>query len=245
MFKLKIQQLTMLHWLILGLAIANAITPFVLTSGKKPVVVEKEIEYPADLATIVLFDSQKYVQAALTQDQLEEAHGKAKENTVARKEKEVVIPTCYELGPFVDKEEARSVQRQLEKYDFHIQYKSGVKKEIIGYWVFLPPERSRALGRLKVEEVKLKGLTDVMLLTNNSPKLAISLGLFKDKMFANKRLLKAQSLGLDAKMEIRYKDQDNQWLLIETTQKQDLPQDEWLNILHGLQNIELKTVNCH
>ena len=222
---MRIKQLNFLHWLMLVLVALNVATGVSSLQEKAVSSSHGETIYPPNLSTIILIDSPEY-------------------DAIVAAQKEKVIMMCYELGPFIEKEYVSAVKHHLASRKIEVLRKTDTEKEKIGYWVFLEPERSRALGRLKVEEVKLLGLKDVVLLTQNNPRYAISLGFFKDKSFANRRLLKAQSLGLPAKMGERYKYEDYQWLLLKTTSKNDLSQHEWSNILHEYENIELKTANC-
>ncbi|MDH3325120.1 MAG: hypothetical protein OEM38_00215 [Gammaproteobacteria bacterium] len=218
-------QLKILQWLGAALSVIIVVIMLANLSENDGVALQREIIYPPNLETIILINSAEYRALVL-----------------AKKEK--IVNVCYELGPFTEKENIDSIERRLAKREFKIEQKTDTENEVIGYWVYLKPERSRAMGRLKVEEIKLKGLKDVVLLTRNNPRYAISLGFFKTKPFANKRLLKAQSLGLDAKMDERRKNQDYQWLLLKTVDKKDMTQHEWLNILQDYNKIELKTVNC-
>lgn len=220
-----IKRLSFLHWVMLVLVAINAATVTTVVPNNEVADSLYEPIYPPNLASIILINSPEY------------------EAYIAAKAQKVVM-MCYELGPFTEKEYVSAVKHHLVSRKIDVFRKTDTEKEKIGYWVFLDPERSRALGRLKVEEVKLLGLNDVVLLTQNNPRYAISLGFFKDKGFANRRLLKAQSLGLAAKMGERYKYEDYQWLILKTDSKNDLTQHEWSNILQEYENIELKTVNC-
>lgn len=223
----RLEQLKIVHWVTIALAVVNVALLSLGLSAKNTATSVSEVIYPPNLMSIILIDSPEYLQFLAS---------------LAHPVDEVMM--CYELGPFIEKENIDAIQHQLTKHEFGVQRKTDTEKEVTGYWVYLDPERSRALGRLKVEEIKLKGLKDVVLLTQNNPRYAISLGFFKAKEFAHKRLLRAQSLGLNAKMDIRYKNQDYQWLLVEVAENNDMSQQEWLKILHDYKNIELKTVNC-
>lgn len=222
---MRIYRLNKFHWFVLILVAFN-VTSALMFLPEKPVVNLHETKiYPPNLATIILINSAEYEAYVTVQ--------KAK-----------IVMLCYELGPFTEKEYVSAVRHHLISRKIDATRKTDTEKEKIGYWVYLEPERSRALGRLKVEEIKLLGLTDVVLLTQNNPRYAISLGFFRDKGFANRRLFKTQSLGLPAKMSARYKYEDYQWLVLKATTENDLTQHEWSNILQEYQGVELKTVDC-
>ena len=117
--------------------------------------------------------------------------------------------------------------------------KYGRSEDNLGYWVFIPPLRSRALGRLKVEELKLKGFTDVVLLSRNEPINAVSLGVFKDQKNAYQLLNKAQSLGFEAKMDIRKQSLGEMWLAVEVRQQKDLDEAGWAELLVNYPNVQI------
>ena len=152
---------------------------------------------------------------------------------------------CYEVGPLKSDEQQKQVESALAEKGMFVSIKFDQMHAPLGYWVFIPPQRSLALGRLKVEELKLKGFKDVILLVDNEPKYAVSLGLFQEQANANKRLLKAQSFGFNAKMDIRYLDEQQLWLLVETDSNRDLTESQWSELLQTFNQVELKSVNCH
>jgi len=151
---------------------------------------------------------------------------------------------CYELGPAETKPETVYFEETLAGYGISTLLENRPIQKVVGHWVFIPPLRSKALGRLKLEEIKLKGIKDIVLLTKNEPKFAISLGVFNDKKYANRRLLKIQSLGFDAQIGVRHKTVDQYWVLIRTNIKNDLDEMSWSTLIQDYSHIELKSVDC-
>lgn len=151
---------------------------------------------------------------------------------------------CYELGPLKTDDEQIKLQSIVEAKGMFVSVKYNQSHENLGYWVFIPPLRSNALGRLKVEELKLKGFKDVVLLTKNQPINAVSIGVFQDQKNAYKQLLKAQSKGFDAKMDIRYKSLGEMWLSIEVSKHKDLDDAGWGGLLTDYPHVQLHAVNC-
>jgi len=151
---------------------------------------------------------------------------------------------CYEIGPVTSNEVEAGLKRVLMPKGMALDMSVVKHQEAIGYWVFLPPLRSKALGRLKVEEIKLKGIRDVVLLTKNNPKFAISLGIFETKKFATKRLLEIQSLGFDAKLETRYKSLDEKWMVVEVAERDDNSMEAWDELVGNYQPIEIRQIDC-
>ena len=153
--------------------------------------------------------------------------------------------SCYELGPISTDLQRIGVEGDLRSYGIIAMVKFKKVDKNLGYWVYLPPQRSLVLARLKVEEVKLKGLKDVNVLIKQKPKFAISLGIFSDKRNANRRLLKAQSLGLDAKLEHRSTVEKQMWLIFDVEKGNDLSETQWTGIIEKNKPIQLISTKCH
>ena len=152
---------------------------------------------------------------------------------------------CYEVGPIVSQEMEDFFRNVLMPKGMALETHVVKHQEPIGFWVFIPPFRSKALGRLKVEEIKLKGVEDVVLLTRNNPRYAISLGIYNDKKFATKRLLEIESLGFEAKLDVRYKSVDEKWLFVEVEKRDDISTTQWDSLLANYPPVRLRTRECH
>ena len=152
---------------------------------------------------------------------------------------------CYEIGPITDDEMEGYFRDVLMPKGMALQTQMVKHQEPIGFWVFIPPLRSKALGRLKVEEIKLKGVKDVVLLTRNNPRYAISLGIYHDKKFATKRLLEIEALGFEAKLDVRYKSLDEKWLFVEVEKRDDIIREQWDSALANYPAASLRTRECN
>lgn len=151
---------------------------------------------------------------------------------------------CYEVGPLKSDDEQIKLRNLIEIKGMFASIKYTRSNENLGYWVFIPPLRSKPLARLKVEELKLNGFKDVVLLTRNEPINAVSLGVFKDQKNAYKHMLRAQSLGFDAKMDIRYQSLGEMWLSVEATQGKDLNDEGWGELIKDYPHVQIHSVNC-
>jgi len=151
---------------------------------------------------------------------------------------------CYEIGPFSSNEMRLQLELNLAAKGLYSSLILSSTRDSVGYWVYLAPLRSKALGRLKVEELKLKGIQDVTLLTEDEPKYAISLGMFKDQRLANEKLLRVQSKGFKALLETRFKNREHMWLNVEASHDRDLSDGEWSELLSKYSTLELRSVDC-
>lgn len=157
-----------------------------------------------------------------------------------------VIAQCYQISLFSSPKEQMEVERLLVMFEFEVSQiiKGNLKNkpDSLGYWVFSPPLASRVLGRLKVEEFKLKGFRNAVLLINDQPLYAISLGFFQNERQAHMKLMKAQSLGFNVKMDIRSKERSLSMLLVSRHPK--LKAESIDSVLKDYNELKIQPIDC-
>jgi hypothetical protein len=151
---------------------------------------------------------------------------------------------CFKLGPFHNDQHVEAVQRSLEELAINTMIFSHEEGEVLGYWVYLKPQRSTALARLKMEELKGKGITDLFLVKKDEPKLAISLGVFRNKLTAQKRQRHIRSLGYQPQLNLRYKVKPETWLLIEADEENAPSTDGWNLLLKNYKGVISEKSDC-
>lgn len=151
---------------------------------------------------------------------------------------------CYKVGPLASNEERIKWQNLFEMKGMFASVAYSYLKEDLGYWVFIPSLRSRALGRLKVEELKLKGFQNAVLLDRNEPINAVSLGVYEVQKDAHKLLLKAQSLGFAVKMDVRSQGIDSAWLMVEVGRQKNLESMDWVSFLRSAPHLSSHSLDC-
>ena len=250
-----------LQWSVVALLILNLVAPFAPSGDKLSLE-----QLDEDMGNIVLISdnsgalSDDSVEQTLLVESSEDVIASSQMHTNPRMlnteltlfsetKMEASVPAadkliCYEIGPLVTEETEEFLKKMLMPKGMALEINTVKQQEKIGYWVFIPPLRSKALGRLKVEEIKLKGVKDVVLLTRNEPRYSISLGIFNDEKFAIQRLLKIQALGFDAQQEVRYKSLDEKWMFIEVAEKDDIKPEEWEDLLVNYQPIKFRSQEC-
>lgn len=183
-------------------------------------------------------EKQELAEEKVPQDQPEPVPEKVPEPTMA------VAKVCYESGPFTSQGSARKMQKAVQKLGVKAKIKKIIKREKLGYWVYLKPERSLALSRLKAEEVKTKGIKDVAVVIKSKPKYAISLGVFKNKKTAEARKIKAESLGFKPLLTTRYNSEAHRWVQMEMSVDKEPSEQQWKKLLKGKKGIEIKPMEC-
>jgi len=151
---------------------------------------------------------------------------------------------CYEMGPFLKMDALEDASAMIGERAYVKTVDDRTTKEALGYWVYLPPARSRALSRLKVEELKVKGIKDVVLMKKSEPVNSVSLGLYTKKHVAERRVRQIEKIGYQPKMEMRYKINADLWLRASIYKEKDFTEVEWQNLIKQFNNITVISGSC-
>ncbi len=192
-------------------------------------------------------DANKEIETRLSEHEEEDASNIRHPQDIA--EGEAIPPwrlelVCYEVGPFLKMKELEDASAMIGTRAYTNILDDRTTKEAIGYWVFLPPERSRALSRLKVEELKEKGIKDVVLMRRSEPINSVSLGLYTKKHIAERRVDQIEKIGYKPKMEIRYKIEADIWLKSSIYKEKDFSDKEWQDLIKQFNNITVISGSC-
>ncbi len=104
---------------------------------------------------------------------------------------------CFSVGPFARKAAARAAQKRLKKWG--VQAKRRVHKTVAeGFWVIIPPLKSRKVANRQIKKIKELGIRDYFLVATGSQKNAISLGVFSKSSSARRRLAEMKKKGVKA-----------------------------------------------
>lgn len=154
------------------------------------------------------------------------------------------VAQCFRVGPLRSDGDTDQLMKELSEVELNSVIASHDKGVVLGYWVYLEPERSRALARLKIEELKTKGITDIALVTKSEPKYAISLGVYRSKLTAQKRQDFVRKMGYPAQLKLRYKKKPEIWLMVEGTTKTQPTKDGWKVLLKPYEGVSYKKSDC-
>lgn len=123
-----------------------------------------------------------------------------------------IVMACFTLGPLQDEAAAGGMYKALLALGIRAEQRLSERRVLKGYWVFLPPFKSYANARSKVQVLKEKGLDDMYVMGKGEVKNAISLGLFSRKSTATGRLNQVRRIDSAAMMEPRYRVVKDRWL---------------------------------
>jgi len=151
---------------------------------------------------------------------------------------------CYSIGPFVQEKSVKSVSSILTELGMVTTYKSETRREISGYWVYIPPLPSRDDARNVISMLKERGLKDFLIVSNGENRNAISLGFFGTKDGAQQHQTRMKTLGLNPIMEESYRQSNGFWLDFSSPNTPPLPQTVIEAIQQQYDEISMKKRPC-
>ncbi|MBA3580982.1 MAG: SPOR domain-containing protein [Gammaproteobacteria bacterium] len=158
--------------------------------------------------------------------------------------KTTVARACYTIGPFRDAQFAKDAIRQLREKGLKVDERVKVEREQSGYRVYLPSFGSRDKATEAAAQLATHDIRDYFVITDEADKEnGISLGLFRQKDGAIKRMASVRRYGFKPIMETRYREQEIHWLdYSETTAP--LSENGWREIAEGIPDLQRLSRDC-
>lgn len=109
---------------------------------------------------------------------------------------------CYEWGSF-EQSRVAAARAVLNKLKIQYTLKQQTAEEALRYWVYLPKFPNAKAAQAKADELHQMGINDLFVVQEPKMKNAISFGMFKDEVLANKLLTELQLKGIQAEKLVR------------------------------------------
>ncbi|HHJ11842.1 MAG TPA: SPOR domain-containing protein [Chromatiales bacterium] len=154
------------------------------------------------------------------------------------------VAACYSLGPFRNRKEAQQVLGQLREAGLSARLRDLEEQAFVGYWVYLPPRKSRAEARRVARDLARRGIKDFYIVNEAENRNAISLGLFRDQFHANRRLAKLRAMGYQPRKRVRRRARTNWWVDYREEGDARLPQEALQALLAGNRRLTRVDRSC-
>jgi hypothetical protein len=135
---------------------------------------------------------------------------------------------CIRIGP-LPAEAVASATRWLADEKFEATPHREERRVVNSYWVHLGPFENREQAEASLKALIEKGVRDVLIMQDAQGEPAISLGLYNRIENANQRQQELARKGVEARQEIRYRNETLTWLGLRLSE----PADESLARLRG------------
>lgn len=111
-----------------------------------------------------------------------------------------VTSRCNTLGPFKNKKAANAIRGELISLGIKAERRTSKDNKRKGFWVLIPPEKSRKLAKDHIRELKKQNVKDYFLVVTGEQTNAVSLGVFSKSDLAQRRYEQIKELGFKAKI---------------------------------------------
>lgn len=119
---------------------------------------------------------------------------------------------CYTLGAFASETGAREADETLGSLGLATRQREGLRRELTGHWVYIPPLPSWAEAKKVTAILKARGIKDFQIVPTGPKKNAISLGFFRSRDSAEQHFSRISALGLNPAKEESYRENSGLWL---------------------------------
>ena len=193
--------------LFLFLLLVNGLVYLWYAFGEQPVIAST-VKLDPDIPRLVLLSE---LPPSAQQQEEPDTTSVVEEQDTA--EAEMPERQCYTLGPFMNNDDMVEASKKLILSGRPFEKRASEKREQIGYWVFIPPFKTREAAIDLGEELKLLGEKELYVVkTPAEYEHAISLGVFKGKSNAKRRYQQIRNMGYDVKLEGRFRQNPIYWL---------------------------------
>lgn len=134
------------------------------------------------------------------------------EVVVAEAVSKKLIKKCFTIGPFREESKVIDFRSEIKNKVKNIGVRERVEKQHWRYWVYLPSASSKAAAVTLASNLARKGLKDYYVIARGEYKNSISLGHFKDKTLAEKRLKSIKKMSYKPEMQAIEKEYTLYWL---------------------------------
>ncbi len=148
---------------------------------------------------------------------------------------------CHSIGPFQTQSDMRATLNSLTPLVRRIQYRDERATQSRGYWVFLAALKSREDALGVARQLSSQSVRDYYVVTAGEQLNTISLGLFREKANAERRLADIAAMGFDPQLIERTEELPVYWI--------DYARDpestfDWRSHVASANGLEERTTDC-
>ncbi len=119
---------------------------------------------------------------------------------------------CLSLGPFTDDAEFEAALLRLSAMGLVGAQRRAQGQIWVGYWIYLPSTGNREQAVALVEALRTKGVSDIYIEPAGERENAVSLGVFSERVRAQRRYREIRDLGFEPQIARRNRQGTVYWL---------------------------------
>ena len=147
---------------------------------------------------------------------------------------------CERLGPIREAEAAASLRARLGTLAAAAEIKEVEEMQIRGYWVYLPQSTNREAALALARQLAAGGIRDYYVVTAGENENAVSLGMFQDRVNADKRVQQIAALGFNPKRIERGDLEKRYWVAYRAA----TDSKRAVGALRGVAELQRETIFC-
>ncbi len=148
---------------------------------------------------------------------------------------------CHSIGPFQTQSDMRGALNSLTPLVRRIQYRDERATQSRGYWVFLAALKSREEALGVARRLSTQGVRDYYVVTAGEQLNTISLGLFREKANAERRLAEIAAMGFDPQLIQRTEELPVYWIDYASDRASSF---DWRTHVASATGLEERTIDC-
>lgn len=152
-------------------------------------------------------------------------------------------PLCTLVGSFKRLLKAEYFVERLQSLGLSAQVKNLVVNSEPGYWLHLPPEKSRKEALRRLSELQRRGIDSYVIPSGNLAN-GISLGMFSDKQRAEAMKDKVGSQGYTSEIVSVPREQKEIWVFLPQGEAAKLDDERWAELLSSEEYMQKRQNVC-
>lgn len=154
----------------------------------------------------------------------------------------LAVARCYQVGPFASLGETEQAASRLQSYGVHAPgRRSTEEQDQLRYWV-LYEAADKDVARRAYDSLRSQGMKDLFVMANQENTL--SLGLFRGRNTARRRVEEVRAMGVAAEIREKYRTRTLYWLDVREPRDRALDDPAWADVLSGAAGALQTRVDC-
>jgi hypothetical protein len=149
--------------------------------------------------------------------------------------------SCYSIGPLEDDSQIAAVRTWLVAMGGDPILRVGERRELARYWVYFPPFPSWAEAAQRADRMRSLGIEDFIVIPKGDMAKAISLGVYSQRPFLDRRVRELRDHGYDPSILPRYETRKASWFDANFEWREALSEEDLALRFSG---VELDDVDC-
>ena len=119
--------------------------------------------------------------------------------------------SCYSIGPLEEDSQVAAVRTWIVAMGGDPILRVGERRELVRYWVYFPPFPTWPEAAQRADHMRSLGIADLIVIPKGDMAKAISLGVYSQRAFLERRLRELRSHGYEPSIVPRYETRKASW----------------------------------